>query len=421
MSAITTPPARGTLCAIFAGCFVACGPDDPTEPVTDDAPSFAGLESPSAGAGQQLGMRARVDAGVETTLCRFFEPAAGAPASLEVSRFTHRYTGGSHHMILYQTGLEPAAVTDWDVFDCTSGEGLSKSGVLYAAQDPKGEITWPEGVAVEVAQGAVSLMEWHVINTKNTAEDVEVGLNLHYSREPASQYAGTLFYYDYFIYLPPEQTATAKMRCEAPSDFTMMWSSSHMHRRGVAFRSRLLESDLTLVRNLFETADWDEPGALRFEEGLQVRAGQVIEYECDFENTTAEPIIEGPSAVVHEMCMFVGGYYPRFEVDLAENCYAGSSGPVFNGTQSCAESLACIMEHEDPALPQSSNPERERCWVETSEASGVPLVDLLLKCRLQTCGSTCPQGALATEECQACLADLCATQLDACNAAPGAE
>ena len=73
------------------------------------------------------------------------------------SAFTHRFTGGSHHMILYATKTPIADVKTWDAFDCT--DGVDRSGVLYASQTPEGHLEWPDGVAIHVPTDMASLIE----------------------------------------------------------------------------------------------------------------------------------------------------------------------------------------------------------------------------------------------------------------------
>jgi hypothetical protein len=84
-------------------------------------------------------------------------------------------------------------------------------------------------------------------------------LNLSDAVEPATSYAGWLFFYLYGFILPPREKTTVEMRCRLPMDMKLTAASSHMHSRGVAQRADLLEPDGSKAKDLFDTRDWDEP------------------------------------------------------------------------------------------------------------------------------------------------------------------
>lgn len=113
MRALTVPLLASSLVA-------ACG-DAPVDPAPDAGAPL--LAPPPAGAGRQLAMTVAIAPGQEVEQCQYVI----VDEAIEISRFEHAYTTGSHHLLLYQTALTPAAVPR-ERFDCT-GAPLTELGV----------------------------------------------------------------------------------------------------------------------------------------------------------------------------------------------------------------------------------------------------------------------------------------------------
>lgn len=383
-------------------CVAACGDDDggggtPDAGGSPDAAPPELLDPPPDGEGLQLRMQARIEAGQEITYCQYFVLPAGA--GVDVSRFEHRYTAGSHHLLLFPTTLTAAEVAmDQAMFDCASRGDLKNLGVAYGAQEPDGDMTYPQGVAMHFDSEEVVLLQSHYLNTNDQAVDADVRVNLWYATGAITAYAGTLFYYDWAILVPPAPgTATVKMRCTVPTDITVLYASSHMHRRGVGFRSWLTGGDLAQPLALHMTDDWESPDPTTWTPPLTIQGGQAIEYECDFKNDLPTTVIEGPSAETNEMCMFVAGYYPKLS-EAAEFCLEPGSGPQRNGTKTCAETLSCFGGTQDPIA-------QEQCLMDTCAASSQPFNDFVL--------------CIIRNDCQdnGCIAQKCGTEYTACQSA----
>src|SRR5262245_35760011 len=103
---MTTTCRRILLCVAFAA---GCGGGDDDAAPTPDAPPAGPdaappelLTPPPDGEGFQLSMTAHVEAGQEITLCRYV-PLPHTSGPVDVARFESRYTGGSHHLVVYRT------------------------------------------------------------------------------------------------------------------------------------------------------------------------------------------------------------------------------------------------------------------------------------------------------------------------------
>ena len=135
-----------------------------------------------------------------------------------------------------------------------------------------------------------------------------------------------------------------------------------------------------------------------------------VDFECRYDNPDDRAIIEGPGAD-DEMCMFVGGYYPRTAVPFGETCtIRGGSGPIFHGTRTCAESLGCLSEATDRVGAQA-------CWDATREEDSGRLVDLAWQCASDRCSEVCDRRGIR-DGCMTCLAERCGLELDQCTTGP---
>jgi hypothetical protein len=361
-------------------------------------PPSSGLAAPPVGEGLQLSMRAQIGAGVETEYCQYVV----LPEAVDVREFEHAYSPGSHHLLLYMTTLEASEVTgDLERFECASRDDLRLGGIAYAAQVPAGQTAFPEGVAMRFEKSQVLMVQSHYLNTTADAVDADVRLNLWKSQGAVEQEAGTLFFYDYSIVVPPHSEASAKMRCEIGNDLQMSFAMSHMHRRGVGYRSQLVGGGQDAV-SLYETDRWEGVEPVVMDPPLQVKAGQTIEFECDYRNDSDEAIIEGPSGAKNEMCMFVATYWPR--LDLADEfCSRPGSGPVHDGDTTCAETLECFQSTTDAVA-------REQCQVRTCAGASPALADFN-HCLFFNCPA-CPDE----DGCESCIAAECLAEYQGCQA-----
>jgi len=319
--------------AVVAGCGDAPGAGDDTPP---DDPSFP---APPDGEGLQLVSAVHVGPGEEQLACRYL---VLPDAALEIARFQHHYTPGSHHMLVYPTHLKPADVEDNTVFDCLSRGDLGVTGVLYGASDPDGELPYPDGVGMRLPAGSVVLLETHYLNPMDVPLDAEARVNLWFAAQPIEIEAGTLFFRDWAVYLPPASSATATMRCELPRDISLLYATSHMHRRGVEFHADVTPPTGPAF-SLHESDSWSAPTPTVFWPPLELTAGSTVEFGCGFHNDSASPVVEGTSADTDEMCVLVGGYWPKLSAD-AELCIGDGSGPVLSGSRTCEQVVDCMVD-----------------------------------------------------------------------------
>ena len=352
--------------------------------------------APDAERLRQFVMRASVDPGSELTYCQHIDVGAQLE-DVHIAAMDHFFGGRSHHFFVY----ESAAPADAQPFACDRAH-IEKTALLYASQQGEDRLAFPDDVALTVRRGHTLLVEWHVVNAGSEPAASEAVLNIAYVDEPPRIEAGMMVYYHPNIYVPAQGSATAAMHCRVPDDVTLMWTTSHMHARGVGHASQVTHRDGRISR-VHETREWEDVG-MTWLDPIDVSRGDAIDFRCEFENPHDRPFVEGPTARDHEMCMFFAGYYPRMQTEGADACSGSGSGPVFDGELSCAEAMACLRDAGDEVAEQ-------RCFAGTSEASTAPLLDLAHRCARTECRQACDAF---DEACTSCLESRCAAEQQAC-------
>jgi hypothetical protein len=248
---------------------------------------------------------------------------------IAVNSAESHYTPGSHHFLVFRTSMTDLPDGGSVVHDCGGAELISGvKGTYYEAQAPEVHRTLPEGVAHVFKPGEILLLTAHYLNTTTEGLDVHVKFQLH-AMDPKKvvHEAGSIFFYNPQITLPPLSDVTVTRTCPIPQDMNMALLWSHMHSRGVSFEATTDDPEVNArVGSLYSGTDWSEPAARTFPLAppVTVHGGSTITYTCRFHNGTATTIVQGPSAATNEMCILHGMYWPRQD-PLTELCLTGKS------------------------------------------------------------------------------------------------
>ena len=357
------------------------------------------LEPPPAGQGIQLSLVHSLAPGEEIHFCKYVV----LDKAIDVGRFHHAYTEGSHHILAYTTQLTADTLPATGDFNCEGGTNETFTGIMYAGAVPTGTMALPEGVGFHLDAGAVLLIEGHYLNPTDAPLDAEVALNLYNATSAITQQAGTLFFYDNNILVPANGTFTARMSCEISQDINVISLLSHMHSRGVRYLAKANVGAQST--QLLATDQWLNPEPVVLATPMQIAAGTRIDYTCDYADTTGTAAVEGPSKTENEMCMLIGMYWPRMDLGH-EFCAAPGSGSLFDGTTTCGQSLACQQS-------ATSAVAAEACAVNTCRASSQTF-DAVQSCVFANCITT---GACTGPDCGACAVQSCGAELQSCQAA----
>lgn len=381
------------LLATITGCLIAlgsggCAQDDgdaaSEAPVVGRAPEEL-LAAPAPGTGVQYAMITAIEPGAEVEHCKFVRaPAEG----LLVNHDAVRFTSGSHHVLLYQTPYTsiPTSTRDGmpidtsDVFDCSAGatNDWDVTKLLAGSQNGQGQsmLAFPDGVGLRVPPNAVLLINAHYINASAERIHPELRINLHSLQQAQLRAEGDLlFFYNPFIKATAGARSRARMRCPIDHDITLTNAQSHMHARGAGYAAMIEGGEP------FYSGDrWQDVPVLSFGEGMQVHAGQRLDYYCDYENGGSEDIYQG-LRTTDEMCMLIGSYYPAYPslstCDRQDGSPAGEW--VGSGSGTCAQTLDCMRNAA--AGGELDMRQYTACIVASDPAQAAPM-SALVRCQL---------------------------------------
>jgi hypothetical protein len=405
-----------------AGVWLLLGCSSSADPLSPPAGGDGNdvLEPPPAGQGLQLKMVSTIAPGHETERCKFFQvPAEG----MNVNRAVVRYVPGSHHVLLYRTSMtsiptqtrsgQALSVDENGVFDCAEGAAADWdiNGVVAGAQSPKAPsaASFPAGVAAKLEPGAVLIINTHYLNASSEPLVAEARLNLYtLADKDVVQEGGFLFFYNPFIRIPARSAASSRLRCTLNQDITLVSGQSHMHRRGVGYVANIAEPSTGQLSQIYESHDWEDVPLAEWSPGMSLRAGQAIDFTCQYQNTEDRQIAQG-ATTKDEMCMFLGNYYPR-NVEL-EGCGISSAGggATFIGTGAAdgKTTLECLNQY---GASEETTAEFYGCVQDSCPAIGEQVTGHL-KCQITAtspgggCAEVCSSGN--PMDCGACMNTAC--------------
>jgi len=305
-------------------------------------------ETPSESQSQlKLSMSATLGAGEEKEFCKFVT----VPETW-ITRDEVDFRYGSHHMLLWATPyteiptqrLDGIVVDTTKEFDCTDGlpGHWSYIKAVGGSQNPGGDsmISFPEGVAAKI--GGVMLMNVHYRNDSDEPLRIDVGLSYDTTTpDKVVQEGDMLYLYNPLISVPAGATTFAQWRCPVYRDITISSLQGHMHVTGLLNEARInTGANSSLV---YSTEAWENVPVQPYD-NLKVKAGQQIDYRCDYRNTSNRSIYQGP-LTTDEMCLLIGSYYPadpRITLCLDESGKRSGGEWIGGGTATCAQTMNCI-------------------------------------------------------------------------------
>jgi hypothetical protein len=380
------------------------------------------LAPPAAGQGVQFKMVSHIEAGQEIERCQLFVAPEGG---LFVHKDEVRFTAGSHHVLLYNTpyatiptkNSHGVAVDAAKIHDCANGatDAWDVTGVIAGSQSSNGNTIMgelPDGVAITVAPGAVLLMDTHYLNASPAGLSADARINLYsIPQAEVKTEAGILFYYNPFIQVPANGSSTARMRCPVSKDITIPRLQSHMHRRGVGFAAELTDGTGAKISEVYTSATWEQVPAKNYDPLLTIKAGQALDYHCDYHNSEARDVTQGRSTK-DEMCMLIGPYFPRDQA--LENCADETGQPaatwIGGGTTTCNDTISCLAG-------AGSEDAFYGCVVDSCSGAS-DQVSAVLRCQMTAGHGACDTACSGNgADCLTCLATACASEVSDCQAA----
>lgn len=371
----------------------------------------------------KFSLRQQLQPGTEDRLCQLVQIPTSADGEVYVNGRTHQWTGGGHHVGLYRTTLDklPAGVELARNEQCWGGPN---SLMQYATdfitleQTEKATVDFPEGVALPFKSGEILLMQVHALNASDFPQTVTVDIALRtIEKSQVKQRMALLQFYDPYIYLSPRAESLANLRCEIPSDVTMIEANAHFHTHGVDHQVFLdPPSGPRETAPFLHSTDWEHPP--RWSGTMALPAGSHIRFRCKYENFEDRVFVQGQDVYSNEMCSFWAYVYPAPEDRTAMDCIGSHVSEYGVGTQSCAATTDCIRACPPGDSPDLSVPGLftvgacyQQCIVNSCPSAGA-LLDRQEQCATASCAAECPGTG-----CQACVAAKCQAEVAACQSA----
>ena len=210
---------------------------------------------------------------------------------------------GTHHTLLSLVS-EPTAPDG--IAPCSAGSNgdamIAGSGV---GTDP---MTFPEGVAVLAPKGSQLLLNLHLFNpTDEVIEGRSGTLVKTVAAEAVEQHAATTLAGPLRLNIPPGRV-TQTGGCTISRDITLVFVSPHMHQLGVHLQAVIKRGDGTEMPLYDDDYDFSEQRIYPIEP-ISLSAGDRVEVECTYDNTTGATVRFGDSSL-SEMCFLTLFHYP---------------------------------------------------------------------------------------------------------------
>lgn len=369
--------------------------------------------------------------GLETHWCQYAKlpkEVSGSPVSA-ISVTGMRWSWeNAHHWALYRTlpTLPPNVSLD-QPFDCFQPGAMqhASNSSLVLAGDKVGSQVFPEGTGLSFTPGEVVLIQLHSLNV--TDQPLTATLKVDFDVADAADIPnplGLIQFYDPYIVVENQGPARAQMRCQIPSNMTVLGSTTHQHLRGTGVKVFVdPPAGPRASTPILESLDWEHPVSLQ--EPLTLTANSHVRTVCDYRGD-GTPAYQGQNKQTDEMCMFIGYYYPVIpgaQGALFENCVddtvPGGIGDEYGtGDKSCAQTLGCIQTCSPADAPRPGDGRidvgacYQRCMVDSCPAASEPLSSLS-QCVQTKCAQACNQGG----DCGACVAANCGAEFGACQSA----
>ncbi|HKQ69961.1 MAG TPA: hypothetical protein VJT73_11510 [Polyangiaceae bacterium] len=398
--------ALGRLGVVFL--LVGCSSSSalPGGPTTSDA---------GGGPALSVSMSLSVPSGKELHQCQFV--TLPNDTDIEAVALSHHYSAGSHHFLVYLTDLAEIPSDLRGQYDCVNGDEpvmQHTRGIIYGAQSREGGSKLPQGVGLRFKAKQVLMLQAHYLNSSKDPIEATVSLDLSTApKEQIETEASFFLFYDPFIYVPAQGTASSGIRCEAPANISVMSSFTHYHQRGKSMKVWLDPSMAapTSEGPFHETDDWEHPED--FTGPKPIPAGSVFRIQCDYANPDTTDVFQGPNAATSEMCVYAGIYYPKLDADFEQCQNLSVDG---SGTDTCMSQVSCVQQCPASEAPKFTpggvlvGPCWEKC-VAKGCTGGTDRLLPFITCVSNKCSEACAGGGT---ECDTCAVSQCASEFSAC-------
>lgn len=196
---------------------------------------------------------------------------------------------GTHHTVL--------AVDD-----------LGAGNIIYASGVGTNAVEFPKGVGLKIAAGQTLILQLHVFNVSSEAISGTSGVEIiEVKPEDVEQEADLFLPGPFGFDIPPNQEVTYEGTCTLDAAQSVFAIFPHMHQLGTHFKTTLTVGGTEVVLHDDDYA-FDHQAFIPFEP-IALSAGDTIDTECTWQNTTPDTVGWGESST-SEMCFSILYRFP---------------------------------------------------------------------------------------------------------------
>ncbi len=264
---------------------------------------------------------AAIPDGKEETSCHYLK--LPSDVDLDATRFEIAVSGGSHHIHLYRPYDSTLDIPD-GFETCNTAVDFDKWELVAASQLRATDWQLPSGIGYHFRAGEQLLVQTHFVNigSLETRGEGKVVMNIH-AATPGTivANAGAIFGQDKDVFVPAHSVTTKAAGCTFPKDITLMAQTGHYHFRGRHFTTYRFDNG-ERGEKLYDYQGYSDPPFLVYpvDNMPLFDAGQGLEWECQWENTTPYDFKFGPFTDTNEHCNWFGFYFPTDSQNEAITC-----------------------------------------------------------------------------------------------------
>lgn len=239
-----------------------------------------------------------------------------SPRELSVWSASGQQGVGGHHIIVYYAE-QPRPV---GYHPCTDEEMTNLHQLAGAAgnENQDAPLELHDGLALKVPAGKQFVMQAHYINATDAPQTVNDSVTLNLMKpEDVRAYVNYFVTNDDSFEIPPSANYSHTTYCTTQRDLDIVLTLGHMHEDGRQYTLDVVDAAGTVMQPLrsdtWQPSFTSHPPITHYpaDAPLRLPAGTRLRQTCEWDNTTANPVI-----FPREMCLSFMYYFPGDGQDI---------------------------------------------------------------------------------------------------------
>lgn len=265
------------------------------------------IETPKAGFQVQT-KGAVIEAGDDVEWCEVVQLPGSPKTTYEIGWIESAMTPYAHYLLVSAAVMGSETETNIEAgtrINCQrAGEVYGKELTdLFTSQRHHETVRYPRGVGKILRGGQKIVIDYQYFNTSDEPILAKVKINFHLADNGAVEKVARLATLNNLtIYTPPHGESSHLGECFFERDVSISALARHTHQWGTTFKAWFAggRRDGELI---WSSASQEESSdVLLLSNPLLISAGEGIRFQCDYRNTTSEPLQFG-AKVNDEVCL----------------------------------------------------------------------------------------------------------------------